>query len=188
VSPSTGPRPRKKSPLRRIRRGGDYVRVADPAWGDPLDGSYAAKKGGRWNPPDSFPVVYLNGDWDVARANVRRKYRGLPYGPESIDPAEAPILVQTNVAMSNFVDIITDVGCEIAGLPTNYPNDDGAEVPWSRCRPVGVRAWEEGAPGIACRSAAVGGPPYAEELAWFEREDKLSVVRTYRFEDWYYAV
>jgi len=70
-------------------------------------------------PRGSFPVVYLNANRDVARANVRRKYRGLPYGPESLDPVEAPILVQTNVAADDFVDIVTDDGCNIAGLPTS---------------------------------------------------------------------
>ena len=34
-----------------MRRGGDYLRVADPAWADPLDGRFSARRGGRWNPP-----------------------------------------------------------------------------------------------------------------------------------------
>lgn len=161
------------------------MRFADPSWTNPLDGSYARTKGGRWNPPGSFPVVYLNANRDVARANLLRKYRGLPYGPESLDPAEAPVLVETSVTADDFVDIITDDGCTIAGLPNAYPSDGRAEVPWSRCQPVGRRAWDEAALGIACRSAAWGGPPYAEELAWFQRRDKLTVARTYKFEDWY---
>jgi RES domain-containing protein len=159
--------------------------VADPTLTNPMDGSFAAQKGGRWNSPGSFGVVYLSANWDVARANVRRKYRGLPYGPESLDPLEAPVLVETDVPVDDYVDIVTDRGCRGAGLPTSYPSDGGLEVPWSRCRPVGIRSWNEGAPGIACRSAAWGGPPYAEELAWFERGRRLSIGRRHQFEDWF---
>ncbi len=32
-------------------------RIADPAWENPLDPGFAGRRGGRWNPPDSFPVV-----------------------------------------------------------------------------------------------------------------------------------
>ena len=62
--------------MRHIRRGELYFRVADPNRRNPLDGSYAAKSGGRWNPPNSFPVVYLNRDIRVARANVAGKFLG----------------------------------------------------------------------------------------------------------------
>lgn len=53
--------------FRRVRRGGIFHRLADPDWDDPLDGSYAKVHGGRWNPPESFPVLYLNADENVAR-------------------------------------------------------------------------------------------------------------------------
>src|SRR5439155_19886109 len=36
--------------LRTIARVGDYLRVADPDWYDPLDGGFAKLRGGRWNP------------------------------------------------------------------------------------------------------------------------------------------
>jgi RES domain-containing protein len=72
--------------MRTVRRGGPYLRVADPAWADPLDGRFAADRGGRWNPPESFPVVYLCGSIEVARANVYRRLAGQPYGPEDLLP------------------------------------------------------------------------------------------------------
>src|SRR5947199_199474 len=67
---STGPLPRD---VRTVERRGAYVRVADPGWRDPLDGRHARARGGRWNPPESFPVVYLCATLGVARANVIRK-------------------------------------------------------------------------------------------------------------------
>ena len=56
-------------PLRRERLtdGWTWWRIADPAWANPLDPSYAARRGGRWNPPDSFPTLYLNEDKVTAR-------------------------------------------------------------------------------------------------------------------------
>ena len=45
-----------------------------------------AERGGRWNPPESFPVVYLCRSVPVARANVYRKLEGQPYGPEDLRP------------------------------------------------------------------------------------------------------
>ena len=49
-----------------------WVRVAKPDWKDPLDASFAGTHGGRWNPPRSWPTLYLNRDLDTARAQVMR--------------------------------------------------------------------------------------------------------------------
>ena len=73
------------------------MRVADPDWDDPLDGRYAGERGGRWNPPESFPVVYLCRSVPVARANVYRKLEGQPYGPEDLRRGTGPVLVRTTV-------------------------------------------------------------------------------------------
>lgn len=59
-----------------------------------MDPVSAAHEGGRWNPPGSFGVLYLNLGEDVARANVARLFAGLPYGPEDLDPDTAPMLVE----------------------------------------------------------------------------------------------
>ena len=162
------------------------MRVADPDWEDPLDGTYARDAGGRWNPPGSFPVVYLNADERVARANVLQRYRDLPYGPEDLEPALAPDLVSTVVPDIEYVDVVTDAGCVAAGLPASYPVDgSGRKVPWRACRPVGQTAWDAGLPGIACRSAADGAPRDGEELAWFSREARLTPLDRRRFEEWF---
>jgi RES domain-containing protein len=175
--------------VRHIRRGGVYFRVGDPHWKNPLDGSHAAESGGRWNPPNSFPVVYLNGDVRVARANVARKFRGRPYGPELLEPREAPVLVQTTVSEADYLDIITDEGCVAAGLPKEYPNEPGGGVvAWERCQRIGVEAWDSGDPGVACRSAAPNAPADGEELAWFARAGTppLKVDRVLAFDQWFW--
>jgi hypothetical protein len=155
--------------------------VADPDWDDPLDGRYAAERGGRWNPPESFPVVYLCHTIEVARANVYRKLEGQPYGPE--DLRTGPVLVRTRVPEDRYVNAVTEAGLRDLGLPKTYPLDSRRRpVPWRRCQPIGLRAWERGLPGIAARSAAaIGGG----ELAYFGRR-KLRRGAVRKFEDWFW--
>jgi hypothetical protein len=174
--------------VRTIRRGGRYARVADPRWENPLDGRYAQARGGRWNPPDSFPVVYLCASVGVARANVLRKLEGQPYGPEDLRPNAAPALVWTTVAEARYVDAITSRGCVSAGLPQTYPRDQaGAPIGWDACQPIGQAAWDGGAPGIACRSAAPQATAGGEELAWFMRgRSRLRRRGTESFDEWFW--
>jgi RES domain len=174
--------------MRTIRRAGAYLRVADPGWHDPLDGRYARARGGRWNPPASFPVVYLCGSIAVARAVVLGRLEGQPFGPEDLDPRTAPVLVGASVSQDRYVDVVTSRGCASAGLPETYPRDGARrQIGWSRCQPVGQAAWDAGAAGIACRSAARHSPPGGEELAWFQRPGRrLRRRRTRPFEDWFW--
>jgi len=159
------------------------VRVADPDWDDPLDGRYAAERGCRWNPPESFPVVYLCQTVAVARANVYRLLEGQPYGPEDLLPEAGPILVRTRVPEDRYLNVVTDAGCRDAGLPATYPRDSRRRiVTRRRCQPIGQRAWDAGLPGVAARSARVEG----EELAYFGRR-KLRRGAVRGFEDWFWG-
>jgi len=158
--------------------------VADPAWDDPLDGRFAAQRGGRWNPPESFSVVYLCRSIEVARANVHRKLAGQPYGPEDLRAGSAPVLVRTRAPEGRYLNAITDAGLRDLGLPKSYPLDSRRGlVPWRRCQPIGLHAQEAGLPGVAARSAAaVDG----EELAYFgPRKLRRGVVRP--FEEWFWS-
>lgn len=141
-------------------------RVADPNWSDPLNVSYSTRSGGRWNAPGQFRVLYLNASMEVARANVQRLFVGLPYGPEDLEPANAPLLLGVDVLAADYVDAVSDQGLSELGLPASYPVDSrGSAVPHSDCQPIGRAAYDDAEPGIACRSAAPGARE--EELAWF---------------------
>jgi hypothetical protein len=167
--------------VRTIRRGGPYLRVADPDWEDPLDGRYAAARGGRWNPPESFPVVYLTSSDAVARAYVFQKLEGHPYGPE--DLLTGPILVRTNVPEDRYLNAVTRAGLRDLGLPRTYPLDSRRRlVRWRRCQPIGLRAWKAGLPGVAARSARATG----EELAYFGRR-KLRRGAVRSFDEWFWT-
>jgi hypothetical protein len=169
--------------MRTVKRGGRYLRVADPSWDDPLDGGYAASRGGRWNPPDSFPVVYLCADETVARANVHRLLADQPYGPEDLLPEAAPVLVSATVPDDRYLNAVTEAGVKDLGLPRTYPRDGrGRIVPWSRCQPHGEHAREAGLPGVAARSAAGTA---GEELSYFGRR-KLRGGAVRPFTDWFW--
>lgn len=162
--------------------------MADPAWRRPVDPGFAAARGGRWNPLGSFPVVYLCATRDVARANVLRRFTGLPYGLIDVLPERRPVLIETDVPDRQAVDVTTDAGCRAAGLPATYPFDGrGRAVDWARTQPIGAVAWEQGEASIAARSAALAKGERGEELAWFVRtaEDRLRVAVRRRFDDWF---
>lgn len=168
-------------------RSGTYFRVADPDWEDPLDGLPGVTSGGRWNPPGSFPVVSLNRSVSLARLFVAHRLRGQPYGPEDLDPETAPSLAHADVPEASYVDIVTDDGCRSAGLPVTYPFESQSKVvPHAVCWPIGERAWLQGEPGIACRSATKGAATSDEELAWFQRGSQLALSNLQPFSEWFF--
>jgi hypothetical protein len=174
--------------FRHVRRSGRYLRVADAAWRRPLDATFAAERGGRWNPPASFPVVYLCRTLAVARANVVRRFEGFPYGVLDLQPDRRPVLAATRVTPHPSVDVVTDLGCRSAGLPSSYPFDRrGGLIGWARTQPIGVIAHDAGERSIACRSAALPRRVSGEELAWFVRapNDALTVDERRGFDDWF---
>lgn len=167
--------------FRHLERGGPYLRVADPDRRRPLDDRFAAERGGRWNAPGSFPVVYLCASRDGARANVLRRFAGQPYSLLDLRPVRRPTLVETAVPTHRAVDVVTDAGCRAAGLPETYPLEaDGSEVGWERCHPVGRAARDQDERSIACRSAPL---PAGEELAWLGRGLRIAARRA--FDEWF---
>jgi len=172
--------------MRTIRRGGTYLRVADPGWEDPLDGRHAAERGGRWNPPESFPVVYLCASEEVARANVYRLLQGQPYGVEDLRSEAGPALIGVRIPDDRYLNVVIDAGCEAVGLPRSYPRDGrGRIVPRRRCQAIGLEAWDRGLPGIAARSGAPTAPADGEELAYFGRR-RLRAASARGFEQWFW--
>ncbi len=171
--------------MRHIRRGGSYLRVADPSWGDPLSGEHSRIRGGRWNAPGAFGVVYLNASVDVARALVRTRLEDRGIRPEDIRPEAGPVLVRTTVPDDTYVNAVTDAGLRSVNLPITYPLDArGKIIAHGVCQPIGQLAWDAGERGIACRTATQGAPANGEELAYFGRHS-LSAAKTEQFATWF---
>jgi hypothetical protein len=151
---------------RRLPKAKQWYRVADESWSDPLDPGFAQRYGGRWNPPDSFPTLYLNEDVDTARAQIYRMLEGSPVHPEDLDPPYV-LITATLPSRQVVADAVTDVGLNGLGLPTTYPLDtEGVTVPRSVCQPIGTEVRGTGLRGVHTRSAATTDGT-GRELAWF---------------------
>ena len=174
---------------RAIRRGGSYNRLAEPSWTDPLDTSYSKQRGGRWNPPGSFGVLYLNRDLRMARLQVQHKLRGHPYGVEDLDESEQHDLVAVEVAERDWLDCVTVPGLDAVGLPATYPRHaNGRPVRQETCRPIGQAAFDDCGPGIACRSVAVDAAASDEELAVFDRDSAaVRITERHPFAEWFWG-
>jgi hypothetical protein len=169
--------------------GHEWLRLADPRWTDPLDPRFAQHTGGRWNPPDSFPTLYLNEDIVTARLNLRLFIEGWPYEPEDLRNDTGPVLVGATLPRRQGVlDAHTPEGLRAAGLPATYPTLRGALVDHRTCQQVGARAKAEGLRGVRSRSARA--PDGAgRELAWFPAgsRSRATMTVTRRFREWYWA-
>ena len=172
-----------------LPNGHEWWRIANPAWADPLDPSYAERYGGRWNPPDSFPALYCNEDRVTARLNLRLFIRSWPYEPEDLRDDNGPLRVGATLPRDQRVaDVHTRKGVASVKLPATYPlNARGKLVPRAPCQRIGLEAKGRGLRGVRCRSARApdGG---GRELAWFPATTRSRARRktTLAFEQWFW--
>ena len=172
-----------------VERSGEYNRLADTDWLDPLDATYSELQGGRWNAPGAFPCLYLNDTVATARIQVLDKLAGLPYGPEDLDPDEQHDLMRVEIPPARYLDCVTDSGLTLVGLPKTYPRyGNNRPVRHEACQRIGEEAWENDMPGIACRSAATGAAKTSEEMCFFARrgQPKPTMISRTSFADWWW--
>jgi hypothetical protein len=145
-----------------------WLRVADTTWSHPLDPSWAARVGGRWNPPSSFPVLYVNEDLSTARAQIHSLLRSWPVNPEDLRDDAPYVLVLAGLPRRQDVaDALSDEGLDGLGLPRSYPLDArGDRVPHEPCQRIGTTVHTARLRGVWCRSAATADAS-GRELAWF---------------------
>jgi len=144
-----------------------FLRVAEPEWADPLDASYAAEAGGRWNPPASFPTLYLNGDVATARMQVQRLAEGTPFTMDDLDDDAYVLVAATLPRGQSCADAVSAAGLGRLGLPAGYPVDEAGEpVGYERCQPIGAEVRARRVRGVWCISAATRDG-VGRELAWF---------------------
>ena len=170
--------------------GHQWWRIASQGWRDPLDPDHARRSGGRWNPPESFPTLYLNEDVVTARLNLRLFIAGWPYEPEDLRDDTGPVLLGATLPRGQRVcDAHTRMGLAAVGLPASYPLDArGHQVPHATCQPIGQRAKERGLRGVRCRSARA--PDGAgRELGWFPATARSQARQRTKlaFEGWFWG-
>jgi hypothetical protein len=142
-----------------------WLRITRPHYADPFDPRFAQRRGGRWNPPDSWPTLYLNHDLATVHAQVRHLFAGRGIEPDDLDD-DAPIRLAaaTLPGRQRAADVASDRGVAAVGLSASYPhNDRGGRVPHERTQAIGVEVHGAGLRGVLCRSAAGVG----REFAWF---------------------
>jgi hypothetical protein len=145
-----------------------WLRVADASWDHPLDPSWAARFGARWNPAGSFPVLYVNEDLSTARAQIHALFRAWPVNPEDLRDDAPYVLVLARLPIRQDVaDAWSNDGLDGLGLPRTYPLDArGDPVPHEPCQRIGTTVHAAGLRGVWCRSAATPDGS-GRELAWF---------------------
>jgi len=167
-----------------------WWRIVDAAWKDPLDPGFAAKRGGRFNPPDSFDTLYFNEDVVTARINLRYLVARWPYEPEDLRNDTGPVLIGATIPRHQHVlDAHSREGIRAAGLPASYPLDrNQGLVSHATCQAIGEQARRRGLRGVRSRSARA--PDGAgRELAWFPATARSRARLTCRlsFEEWFWA-
>ena len=127
--------------------------MADPSWKDPLDPSFAGERGGRWNPPGSFPTLYLNGDPPTALLQIHRMLRGTPVRVDDLDEDAFVLVAATLPRSQTAADGVSETGLRALGLPATYPRArDGTRVEAEACRPIGAAIRKRELRGLWCRS------------------------------------
>lgn len=126
---------------------------------DPLSGEGARLHGGRWNPPDLFPAIYLADPVRACMGELRKAARDnhlevsdqlrVPYKLHTIAVTEVPVL-----------DLCSEETRQVLGLELN-----DLTGPWETCQAVGHAAWFLEYAGVVAPSATTGG---ALTLALFE--------------------
>jgi RES domain-containing protein len=151
---------RKWAPRTRGRFAGPVYRYINHRDTDPLDGRPSMRRGGRWNAPGTFAVVYTSCSLDVAVANLWRRYEGEVAQPWEESEEEQADLYEIQIDQAGLVDLVSADGIAGVGLPSTYPSG----VSHATTRPIGRRLHRERRPGIWCRSAALAS---GEEVALF---------------------
>ena len=164
-----------------------WLRVADARWADPLDPSFAAHQGGRWNPPRSHPTLYLNEDMQTARSQIVALLHGSPIDPDDLD-AGYDLIEATLPRGQEVANAIDDDGLAGLGLPATYPRySNGRPIRHDVCQPIGKIIYDEGLRGVHARSAATEDGS-GRELAWFPAREssQARMVRRLSFREWWH--
>jgi len=135
--------------LTRVRFEGRVYRQLAPGYG-PLSGEGARIHGGRWNPPDSFPVLYTAPDPATCLAELARAAALQGLRPVDLLPR---VLVSYEVQLSRVLDMTdAEVLAALNLRPEQLLTDD-----LRRTRAIGAAALFVGFEAIRAESAARRG-------------------------------
>jgi len=137
---------------------------------DALSGEGARLHGGRWNPPDLFPVIYLA----VPEATCMREFE--KWAVDNHLDVASQLEVPYRLHTIRLDDIpVLDVRDERTQASLGLEADDFAG-PWDACQPIGHAAWFLDFGGVLAPSATGAGLT----LALFEHRVKAEQIHVER--------
>lgn len=128
---------------------GEAFRHQPPGY-NPLSGRGARIQGGRWNPPDSFPVLYLGLDRETVTNEFLRLARRSRRDPEDFLPR---VLYRYDLDLTNVLDLREPDALDAVDLTPSLVASDDLRT----CQDAGDAARRAGREGILAPSAAGPG-------------------------------
>jgi RES domain-containing protein len=125
---------------------GEAYRHIAPQWNDPLSGEGARINGGRFNPPDSFPVLYLCSTRSCAVAELRLRGTRLVFGVEGLLPRD---LYHYDVTLDRVLDLTSTVTLNHLEVTTDQVVGADLTTP----RRIGEAAYATGSQAVLAPSA-----------------------------------
>lgn len=134
--------------LERTSFEGEAFRHIAPAY-NPLQTDGARIRGGRWNPPESFPTLYLALDESTTAAEFRRFAQRQSRTVEDLLPR---VVYRFRVRLGDVLDVTTPQALNALDITDAIPADD-----MSRTQAVGEAAHYVGLEAILAPSATRTG-------------------------------
>ena len=125
---------------------GEAFRHMAARWEEPLSGEGARIHGGRFNPPDSFPVLYLCTTRSCAVAELRYRGERLVIGIEGLLPR---VLFRYEVSLDRVLDLTSDSTLQHFAVTTAQISGTDVAIP----RQIGEVAYATGSQAIRAPSA-----------------------------------
>lgn len=146
---------------------GEYFRYTS-ARRDPLSGAGARANGGRWNPKDICPTIYLAYPINACGGELERVASANNVTPHSMLQA-AYLLHTVNVEPLTVIDLTVPDNLDHVGLNLA----DIGDPDWAACQEVGHAAWFLGIQGVLAPSASGRG----SVLAVYENRINIGQLR-----------
>jgi len=156
-----------------VRFEGEAFRHLPPSY-DPLSGRGARIHGGRWNPPDSFPVLYLGLDRRTVVDEFHRLARRQRRDPADFLPR---VFYRYELLLRELVDLRDPAAPRALGVRAAELRSDRLDA----CQRIGAAAHDAGHEGLLAPSAAGEGTVLA---VFLDRVAPPSAIAPTRMETW----
>lgn len=159
--------------LGSVEFSGDAYRHLGPGY-QPLSGEGARNRGGRWNPPESFPVLYMALDIPTITAEFYRAAERQGMRSEDLLPRK---VYRYEVRLVALLDLRRKSALETVGLTEALVRGDDLRP----CQVIGESAHYLGLEGLLAPSAVGPGPVLA---VFYSKLRAGSFVRDVAEETW----